>query len=69
MSPTSGPAETCEGNGASLKTEASVGNLGLWAEDRSTVGRPLVEAHYLKTVWQDCPANERPMAEYSRNIL
>ena len=41
MSPT-GPAETREGNGAPLKTEASVGNPGLWAEYRGTVGRPLM---------------------------
>ena len=68
MSPT-GPAETRVGSGAPLKTEASVGNPGLWAEDRGTVGRPLMEAHYLKTVWQDCPANERLVAEYSRNVL
>ena len=68
MSPT-GQAETRVGSGAPPKTEASVGNLGLWAEDRGMVGRPLMEAHYLKTVWQDCPANERLMAEYSRNVL
>ena len=42
---------------------------GLWAEDRGTVGQPLMEAHYLKTVWQDCPANERLVAEYPRNVL
>ena len=64
-----GPAETREGNGAPLKTEASVGNPGLWAKDRGTVGRPLMEARYLKTVWQDCPANKRLVAEYSRNVL
>ena len=52
-----------------LKTEASVGDPGLWAEDRGTVGQPLMEAHYLKTVWQNCPANERLMAKYSRNVL
>ena len=68
MSPT-GPVETHVGSGAPLKTEASVGNPGLWAKDRGTVGRPLMEAHYLKTVWQDCPANERLVAEYSRNVL
>jgi len=68
MSPT-GPAETHVGSGAPLKTEASVGNPGLWAEDRGTVGRSLMEAHCLKTVWQDCPANKRLVAEYSRNVL
>ena len=68
MSPT-GPAETRVGSSAPLKPEASVGNPGLWAEDRGTVGRPLMEAHYLKTVWQDCPANKRLVAEYSRNVL
>ena len=51
MSPT-GPAKTREGNGAPLKTEASVRNPGLWAKDQGTVGRPLMEARYLKTVWQ-----------------
>ena len=64
-----GPAETSQGNDAPLKTVASVGNPGLWAEDRGTVGRPLMEARYLKTVWQDCPANKRLVAEYSRNVL
>ena len=68
MSPT-GPAETGGGNDAPLKTEASVGNPGLWAEDRGMVGRPLIEARYLKTVWQDCPANKRLAVEYSRNVL
>ena len=68
MSPT-GPAETRQGDSAPLKTEASVGNPGLWAEDRGTVGRPLMEAYYLKTVWQDCPTNERLVAEYSKNVL
>ena len=68
MSPT-GPAETREGNGTPLKTEASVGNPGLWAEYRGTMGRPLMEARYLKTVWQDCPANKRLVAKYSRNVL
>ena len=67
-SPT-GPAETRQGDGAPPKTEASIGNPGLWAEDRGTVGRPLMEARYLETAWQDCPANERPVAEYSRNVL
>ena len=68
MSPT-GPAETRVGSGAPLKTEASVGNPGLWAKDRGTVGRSLMEAHCLKTVWQDCPANKRLVAEYSGNVL
>ena len=68
MSPT-GPAETRVGSGAPLKTEASIGNPGLWAEDRGTAGRPLMEAHYLKTVWQDCPADEIAVSEYSRNVL
>ena len=68
MSPT-GPAETRRGNGAPLKMEASVGNPGLWAEDQGMVGQPLMEARYLKTVWQDCPANKRLAAEYSRNVL
>ena len=67
-SPT-GSAETHEGSCAPLKTEASVGDPGLWAGDQSTVGQPLMDAHYLKTVWQDCPANERLVAEYSRNVL
>ena len=68
MSPT-GPAETRVGSGVPLKTEASVGNPGLWAKDRGTVGRSLMEAHCLKTVWQDCLANKRLVAEYSRNVL
>ena len=68
MSPT-GPAETRQGDGAPPKTEASIGNPDLWAEDRGTVGQPLMEARYLETVWQDCPANKRPVAEYSRNVL
>ena len=68
MSPTE-PAETREGNSAPLKTEASVENPGLWAKDRGTAGRPLMEAHYLKTVWQDCPADEIPVSEYSGNVL
>ena len=68
MSPT-GPAETRVGSSAPPKTEASVMNLGLWAEDRGMVGRPLMEARYLKTVCQDCPANKRLAAEYSRNVL
>ena len=50
MSPI-GPVETHVGSGAPPKTEASVGNPGLWAEDRGTVGQPLMESHYLKTVW------------------
>ena len=68
MSPT-GPVETRVGGSTPLKTEASVENPGLWAEDRGTVGRPLMEARYLKTVWQDCPVNKRLVAEYSRNVL
>ena len=68
MSPT-GPAETRQGDGAPLKMEASVGDPGLWAEDRGMVGPPLMEARYLKTVWQDCPANKRLAAEYFRNVL
>ena len=68
MSPTR-PAETRRGNGAPLKMVASVGDPGLWAEDRGMVGRPLMEAHYLKTEWQDCPANKRLVAEYSRDVL
>ena len=67
MSPT-GPAETRQGNDAPLKMEASVGNPGLWAEDRGTVGRPLMEARYLEMEWQECPANKRPEAEYSKNV-
>ena len=63
------PVETRRGNGAPLKMEASVGNLGLWAEDQGMVGQPLMEARYLKTVWQDCPANKRLAAEYFRNVL
>ena len=64
-----GPAETRQGHGAPLKMETSVGDPGLWAEDRGMVGRPLIEARYLKTVWQDCPANKRLAVEYSRNVL
>ena len=63
------PAETRRGSGAPLEMEASAGDPGLWAEDRATVGRLLMEAHHLKTVWQDCPANKRLVAEYSRNVL
>jgi len=47
----------------------ALGNSGLWAEDRATVGRMPVEAHHSKTVWQDCPANKRLATEYSRNVL
>ena len=68
MSPT-GPVETRIGSSASLNTKAIIGNPGLWAEDQGTVGWPLMEARYLKTVWQDCPANKRLAAEYSRNVL
>ena len=64
-----GPAETRQGDGAPPKTEASIGNLSLWAKDQSTVGRPLMEARYLETTWRDCPANERPASEYFRNVL
>ena len=64
-----GPTETRQGNDAPLKTEASVGNPGLWAEGRGTVGQPLMEARYLKTVWQDCPANKRLVVKYSKNVL
>ena len=63
------PAETRWGSGAPLETKAGAGDSGLWAEDRATVGRLLMEAHHLKTVWQDCPANKRLAAEYSRNVL
>ena len=68
MSPT-GPAETRRGSGTPLEMEASTEDPGLWAEDRSVVGRLLMEAHYSETVWQDCPANKRLAAEYSRNVL
>ena len=64
-----GPAETRQGDGAPPKMEASIRNPGLWAEDRGTVGRRLMETRYLETAWQDCPANERPVAEYSKNVL
>jgi hypothetical protein len=63
------PAETRRGWGAPLEMKASAGDPGLWAEDRATVGRLLMDAHHLKTVWQDCPANKRLAAEYSRNVL
>ena len=63
------PAETRRGSGAPREMKASAGDPGLWAEDRATVGRLLMEAHHLKTVWQDCPANKRLAAEYSRNVL
>ena len=67
-SPT-GPAEARVSSCLSPKAEVSVGNPGLWAKDRGTAGRPLMEAHYLKTVWRDCPADEIPVAEYSGNVL
>ena len=63
------PTETRRGSGAPREMKASAGDPGLWAEDQATVGRLLMEAHYLKTVWQDCPANKRLAAEYSRNVL
>jgi len=63
------PAENRRDSVAPLEMEVSIGDPGLWAEDRSMVGRLLMEAHYSKTVWQDCPANERLAAEYSRNVL
>ena len=63
------PAETRRGCGAPREMKASAGDPGLWAEDQATVGRLLMEAHYLETVWQDCPANKRLAAEYSRNVL
>ena len=63
------PAKTHRGSGAPLEMEASAGDPGLWAEDRGMVGRLLMEAHHLKMVWQDCPANKRLAAEYSRNVL
>ncbi|XP_066316626.1 uncharacterized protein [Miscanthus floridulus] len=43
------PAETRRGSGAPLETKAGAGDPGLWAEDRATVGRLLMEAHHLKT--------------------
>ena len=63
------PTETRRGSGAPLEIEPSTGDPGLWAEDQATVGRLLMEAHYLKTVWQDCPANKRLAVEYSKNVL
>ena len=63
------PAENRRDSVAPLEMEASTGDPDLWAEDRSMVGRLLMEAHYLETVWQDCPANERLAAEYFRNVL
>ena len=63
------PAETRRGSGAPREMKASAGDLGLWAEDQATVGRLLMEAHCLETVWQDCPANKRLATEYSRNVL
>ena len=63
------PAETRRGSGVPLETKAGAGDPGLWAEDRAIVGRLLMEAHHLKTVWQDCPANKRLAAEYSGNVL
>ena len=67
-SPT-GPAEARVSSWVPPKAEVRVGNPGLWAEDRGIAGRPLMEAHYLKTVWQDCPADKIPVVEYSRNAL
>ena len=46
------PAENRRDSVAPLEMEASTGDLGLWAEDRSMVGRLLMEAHYSETVWQ-----------------
>ena len=63
------PTETRRGSGAPWEMKASAGDPGLWAEDQATVGRLLMEAHYLETVWQDCPANKRLASEYSRNVL
>ena len=63
------PAETRRGTSAPWGMKAGAGEPGLWAEDQATVGRLLLEAHYLETVWQDCPANKRLAAEYSRNVL
>ena len=62
-------AETRRGSGAPLEMEAGAGDPCLWAEDRGMVGRLLMEAHHLNTVWQDCPVNKRLAAEYSRNVL
>ena len=62
-------AETRRGSDAPLETKAGAGDQGLWAEDRATVGRLLMEAHHSKTVWQDCPANKRLATEYTRNVL
>ena len=45
------PAETRRGSGAPLEMEASAGDPGLSAKDRGMVGRLLIEAHHLKTVW------------------
>ena len=63
------PAETRQGSGAPWGMKAGAEEPGLWAEDQATVGRLLMEAHCLETVWQDCPVNKRLAAEYSRNIL
>ena len=63
------PAEARQGSGAPWGMKAGAGEPGLWAEDQATVGRLLMEAHCLETVWQDCPANKRLAAEYSRNVL
>ena len=63
------PAETRQGSGAPRGMKAGAGEPGLWAEVKATVGRLLMEAHCLETVWQDCPANKRLAAEYSRNVL
>ena len=63
------PAETRRGSGVTREIKASAGDPGLWAKDRATVGRLLMEAHHLKMVWQDCPVNKRLAAKYSRNVL
>ena len=44
------PAETRQGSDAPREMKASAGDPGLWAEDQATVGRLLMEAHYLETV-------------------
>ena len=63
------PAETRQGSGAPWGMKAGAEEPGLWAEDQATVGRLLMEAHCLETVWQDCPTNKRLATEYSRNVL
>ena len=63
------PAEARQGSGAPWGMKAGAGEPGLWAEGQAVVCRLLMEAHYLETVWQDCPANKRLAAEYSRNVL